>query len=170
MPLRAPAGPTREKIPKGNYDGRCVAVVDLGIQQGEYEGKPWRRHQLFLRFELEGGYRISTEQTLSFTKKANLRQWVSNWMYGGMMSDEEADEFEFDKLVGLPVKVGVGETTGGNHKIIALGQTTKEIEVESNLVFVEDGAFIRGAAEDLPPWVVEKIGGSDDEDEEQGFD
>ncbi len=53
MKMTSSAGSFQDPV-AGTYPGVCIGVIDLGTQEGEYDGKKTLKRQLMLRFELHG--------------------------------------------------------------------------------------------------------------------
>jgi hypothetical protein len=90
MRLTDTGGKEFEQAPIGNHVGRCIGMIDLGTQQGEYLGKTTHARKIVLRFELpnelisEGEFAgkpfvVSKFYTASLGEKANLRKDLQNW-------------------------------------------------------------------------------------------
>jgi hypothetical protein len=73
-----------EAAPIGNHVGRCIGLIDIGTQQGEYQGKTTHARKVVVRWELpnelisEGDWAgkpfvVSKFYTASLSEKANLR-------------------------------------------------------------------------------------------------
>lgn len=79
-----------EQPPAGTHVARCVKMIDIGTQRGEYQGKANSRRQVIIGFELplelltEGAaagkpFTVSRFYTASLSEKANLRKDLANW-------------------------------------------------------------------------------------------
>lgn len=99
----------------GTYSAVCYKIVDVGTQEKAYPGKPSKQaREVYIFWELESrmqdGRRFSvfSNYTLSTFKTSNLRKLLNNWM--GLnpttkingLTDEEADSFEMQRLLGAP--------------------------------------------------------------------
>ncbi len=95
----------------GTYVGRCVKVIDLGTQADNYNNEPKMRRKIFLGWELGGalmkegdfaGQPMVVGKKYSFSMYANsqLRKLIQSW-FGRIMTDEQADNFDFSKLLGI---------------------------------------------------------------------
>jgi len=154
MPLIAPKNDNKdfERCPTGLQPAVCVYVVDMGLQlnkggeskrkvrivfetnakisEGEYAGKP---------------FMLSTEFSFSMFKNSHLRMNIQNW-FGKNMTDEQADEFDLEKLIGKMCTLNVveNEYNGKTYtNIAAINPATKGVEV------VPSGV-------DLPKWIQER--------------
>ena len=98
-----------ESMPLGMHQAVCAFVEDIGIQEGSYLGKPIRRHQIVICWELaekmtKGDnlgkpFMISKFYTLSLNEKANLCKDLESWRGRGFTADEK-DGFDVEKLIG----------------------------------------------------------------------
>lgn len=140
MALIAPKGESKdfERCPTGLMPAVCVYVVDMGLQlnkggeskrkvrlvfetqatisEGEYEGKP---------------FMLSTEMTFSMFKSSLLRTTIHNW-FGKNMSDEAADAFDLEKLIGQQATLNVSENEANGRtytNIAAINPATKGVKL-----------------------------------------
>lgn len=79
-----------EQPPAGTHIARCIKMIDIGTQRGEYQGKANSKRQVIIGFELplelltEGDaagkpFTVSRFYTASLSEKANLRKDLANW-------------------------------------------------------------------------------------------
>lgn len=103
-------GGSFEQPPVGTHVARCVKVIDIGTQQGEYEGKANFRRQTIIGWELpnelmtEGEYKgkpfiVSRFYTASLGEKANLRKDLQNWR-GRDFTPQELAGFDPRNILG----------------------------------------------------------------------
>jgi hypothetical protein len=52
MKLTDNGGKEFEQPPIGNHVARCIGMIDLGTQQGDYQGKTTHARKIVLRWEL----------------------------------------------------------------------------------------------------------------------
>ena len=99
-----------EQPPVGTHIARCVRMIDIGTQRGEYQGKATSRRQIILAWELplelmsEGeaaGKPFLTSKffTASLNDKATLRHDLANWR-GRDFTPEELGGFDSKNLIG----------------------------------------------------------------------
>ena len=99
-----------EQPPVGTFTGRCIKIIDIGTQRGEYQGKATSRRQVIIGWELptelmtEGEYAgkpfyVSKFYTASLGEKANLRKDLENWR-GRAFNDQELGGFESKNILG----------------------------------------------------------------------
>lgn len=99
-----------EQPPVGTHVARCIKVIDIGTQRGDYQGKATSRRQCIIGWELsnelmaEGDYvgqpfTVSKFYTASLGEKANLRRDLENWR-GRSFTDQELGGFESKNIIG----------------------------------------------------------------------
>jgi len=93
-----------EQPPAGTHVARCIKIIDIGTQRGEYQGKATSKRQCIIGWELptelmtEGEYAgkpftVSKFYTASLGEKANLRKDLANWR-GREFTEQELAGFE----------------------------------------------------------------------------
>lgn len=108
-----------EQPPIGTHVARCVKMIDIGTQKGEYQGKPTSKRQVIIGWELptelmtEGEYAgkpfaVSKFYTQSLGEKANLRKDLANWR-GRDFTAEELAGFDAKGILGKPCMVSLTE-------------------------------------------------------------
>ena len=72
--------------PAGTHLARCIRIIDIGTQHGEYQGKPNVKHQIIMMWELPNEltderkpFVASKFYTASLGEKANLRHDLEAW-------------------------------------------------------------------------------------------
>lgn len=99
-----------EQPPIGTHVARCVKIVDIGTQKGEYKGEANIRRQCIIGWELpnelisEGDFAgkpftVSRFYTCSLSEKANLRKDLANWR-GRDFTEQELQGFESKNILG----------------------------------------------------------------------
>ena len=106
-----------EPIPAGTYVGRCVSVVDLGVQETPWGGK----EKVYLGFEVpdervewkdkdgnehEGPAFIGSRYTLSVNEKSILGQHLLSWR-GVPFTAEEREGFDLFTVLGAPCMISI---------------------------------------------------------------
>jgi hypothetical protein len=127
-----------EQTPSGSHLARCYALIDLGTQEVEWQGKKKLQRKVRLSFELpmarmEGRFKpemkgrpftVNTTQTMSLAEKANLRKYIEGWR-GKRFGPGEIDVFDPKKLIGQPCRLNLVESeTGGFTNIQAFAPAT----------------------------------------------
>jgi hypothetical protein len=98
-----------EQPPVGTYVARCVKIIDIGTQKGEYQGKATIKRQCIIGWELptelmtEGDYAgkpftVSKFYTASLSEKANLRKDLANWR-GRDFNEQELEGFDAKNIL-----------------------------------------------------------------------
>lgn len=112
------SGGNFEPAPAGNHIARCYSLIDIGMQHGEYQGKPTAREQIIIGWELpeeimphEDGqqgdpFTVSEFFTNTLSEKGKLRPILESWR-GRAFTDAELDGFDLTTIVGVPCMVNV---------------------------------------------------------------
>lgn len=108
-----------EQAPAGNHVARCIKIIDIGTQRGEYQGKPTVRNQVLVTWELsnelmEDGkpFTVSRFYTNSLSEKANLRADLESWR-GRSFSPEELVKFDLQSILGKACMLNVVQNDKG---------------------------------------------------------
>lgn len=105
-PKSASSNQNFELCPAGSHQLVCCDVVDIGIIDSKWNGTTKPQHKVRLRFQtglkMKDGkpYLVQRQFTWSMFKSAALRKFCEIWR-GLPFSDQEADEFDFDRLIGV---------------------------------------------------------------------
>jgi len=118
------------RIGEGTFPARIVQVIDLGRQNTEYKGEKSVKDRLFLTFELptetieiDGKTKprwLSGEFTKSTNEKAKFYKIL-------MAAYPDAEDFK--DLLGKPLLVEVGTTSGGKDKFMSAMPLPKGMSV-----------------------------------------
>lgn len=102
--------------PAGTHRARCCHVIDIGTQNGSWQGKPIQREEVIIRWELcdepvetDEGVRpmiISQRYTNSLNPKANLRHVLESWR-GKPFNADELKGFDLRKILGTACLLNV---------------------------------------------------------------
>lgn len=120
-----------DPIPEGTHVARIYQFIHLGTVPG-FEGRPQDKCRLTFElpnelhtFKEEEGPKprvISQSFTLSTSEKATLRK-VIEAAIGTALTEDEADTFDAEKLVGLPLLISIKHKTksdgGGKFAVIS---------------------------------------------------
>lgn len=123
------SGKEFEQPPVGTHAARCVKVIDIGTQQGEYQGKKTFKRQVIIGWELpnefmtEGDhagkpFTVSRFYTASLSEKANLRADLANWR-GRDFTKEELAGFDAKNILGTPCMLSL--TLNDKNKVRVTG-------------------------------------------------
>ncbi len=112
-----------EKAPVGAHVARCISVVDLGTQHGEYQGTAHVSKKVWIMWELpnekmEDGrpFGVSAFYTISLNEKANLRKDLESWR-GRAFTKEELEGFNLKNILDKPCMISVIHTEKGRSKV-----------------------------------------------------
>ena len=119
-----------EQPPTGSHAARCVAIIDLGTQKGEYQGELTTRRQAILRWELckelmttgdNAGkpFTVSKFYTASLNEKAALRKDLASWRTRDFTA-EELKGFDLANIIGKPCMLAVGLSEKGKAKVTSV--------------------------------------------------
>lgn len=104
--------------PAGTHIARCVSIIDIGMQHGEYQGKPTAREQCIVGFELPEEMMEATEDrdarpfmasefyTKSLNEKAKLRHHLESWR-GRAFTDDELAGFDLRNILDKPCQLTI---------------------------------------------------------------
>lgn len=123
--------------PAGTHVARCIKLIDLGTQRGEYQGKPTRRNQVLVSWELPGELiEIDGEEkpivtsrfyTNSLTEKANLRADLETWR-GRSFTEQELDRFDLETILGKPCLLNIVSKGDGKTKVASVAGLPKGMD------------------------------------------
>jgi len=116
-----------EQPPIGTHVARCIKLIDIGTQRGEYQGKATMKRQVIIGFELpnelmqEGEYAgkpftVSRFYTASLGEKANLRRDLANWR-GRDFTEEELRGFDSKNILGKACMLSLTPNDKGKTRI-----------------------------------------------------
>lgn len=121
MKFSSGGGGDFQPIPAGTYMAVCTQIVDLGLQPGSAQ-YPSPKHKIMVRFEIPSERIqidgkdlpaiISTRYTASMNEKAILRKHLESWR-GRKFTDQEAEDFDVEKLLGVSVMLSVVHSEKG---------------------------------------------------------
>jgi len=120
------------RVPPGVHVGRCVALIDLGTQEVEFQGEKKLQHKAVVRWEVLGEddagvpltvdiegrempMTVSKRYTMSLNSKSRLRADLAAWR-GRDFTPEELKEFDVSKLLGAYAMLNVQENKVENGK------------------------------------------------------
>jgi hypothetical protein len=114
------SGTTFKSAPAGTHVARCIRLIDIGTQHGEYQGKATVRKQIIVMWELpnetmdDGKHYIASKfYTASLSEKATLRKDLESWR-GRAFTDEELAGFDLKNILGKPCMLSIVAKEGGN--------------------------------------------------------
>ena len=168
MRIKDKAKPKLPAMEPGVYMGICMGVIDLGDQYSELFKKYSNKIQFVFEFptetvEVDGKQeprQLSKEFTISSSKKASLRTFLSSWN-GKNYSDDEFAEVELFDQLGKACMVNVVLSENGEYSNIeSVMPLIKGMPVpESHTAHIrwDMDAWDDEVFQKLPEWVQEKI-------------
>lgn len=151
-----------ESAPIGNHIGRCIGMIDVGTQQGEYQGKVTHARKVVIRWELptelisEGDFAgkpfvVSKFYTASLSEKANLRKDLVSWR-SREFTDEELRGFDAKNILDKPCMVNVTHNEKKKAKVAGITPIPKGMAAPGR---VNDLFFF--SLDDFKPELFEKL-------------
>lgn len=123
-----------KQAPTGNHVARCIRLIDLGTQHGEYQGQPNVRNQVLITWELcnepmEDGkpFIVSHFYTNSLNEKATMRAHLEAWR-GKQFTDEECKGFDLNNILGKPCMLTVIANDKGKSKVSAVASMPRGLK------------------------------------------
>ena len=122
MSIIAPKPQTKEYqiVPSGTHIATCYSMIHIGTIEEEYMGESKLNNKVRLSFEIPAEIidvdgvdmpmSIQKEYNLSMYEKSNLRKDLESWRGKGFTNDE-ADNFDITKLLGVPCMISVVHKT-----------------------------------------------------------
>lgn len=119
-----------EQPPTGTHVARCVKMIDIGTQRGEYQGQATSKRQVIIGFELpnelmtEGDaagkpFTVSRFYTASLSEKANLRKDLANWR-GRDFTQQELLGFDAKNILDKTCMVSLTPNEKGKVRITGI--------------------------------------------------
>lgn len=156
----------------------CVAIVDLGTQQGFFNGAPTSSRKIVLTFEIPGEkavfkaengaqpFTVSAEYTFSLDSKANFRKAMDSWI-GQPVT--ELDSEKLTKLLKKPAMIQVVHNTAKDgikyaniaNKGVSIFKRPADVafpkETHNTPVFFDLDNFSWESFDLAPKWLQDKI-------------
>lgn len=149
-------------VPEGPHPAILYSLIDMGTQQGTYQGKPANpKRKIAMRFELHGEdtklddgrpMSIGKTFTLSSSAKGNLRPFMEGWR-GKSFTDDEFEAFDLQNMLCKPAIVTIVED--GEYRVIngisrLIAGMTPPVMVNSAIYLsLEPGEFDEGVFNSL---------------------
>lgn len=132
-----------EQAPIGTHVARCIKIIDIGTQKGEYQGKVNIRRQCIIGWELpnelmtEGDFAgkpftVSRFYTASLGEKANLRKDLENWR-GRQFTEQELMGFDSKNILGKPCMLSVIHNDKGKARVAGVMAVVKGMEIPAQV-------------------------------------
>lgn len=114
MPIIATGSESKQyaPCPSGTHQAVCVDVIDLGIVEGSYQGKPNKRHKINIAWQVsetrEDGklFVVYKRYTLSLSDKATLRHDLESWR-GRPFTEQELRGFDVETVIGANCLINI---------------------------------------------------------------
>ena len=183
-----------EQPPVGTYPARCIKIIDLGTQKGEYQGKANFKRQVIIGWELptelmaEGDYIgkpfvVSKFYTASLNEKATLRKDLQNWR-GREFSPAELGGFDSKNILGKACMLSLTANDKGKTRVTGVMALPKGMAIPAQInesvyfsldefdrqVFEAISKGIKAMIEVSPEYQHILRKGNTPEDETDGFD
>jgi hypothetical protein len=137
------AGKEYEQPPEGTTLGRCIRIIDIGTQHGEWQGKPTSRRQCIIVWELPNdlmadgdfaGYPFTVSEfyTQSIGPKASLGKMLVSWR-GKEFTKEELDAFNPRAILDKPCTLSLYRNDKGRTKIGSVSPVMRGTQVPSRV-------------------------------------
>jgi hypothetical protein len=131
------------QAPVGTTIARCVKVIDIGTQKGEYQGQTTIKRQCIIGWELpnvlmgEGDHAgqpfvISKFYTASLSEKANLRKDLQLWR-GKEFTSDELKGFDSANILGKTCMLSVIHNDKGKARVGGVMACPKGIEIPAQV-------------------------------------
>lgn len=128
-----------EQPPVGTHIARCIKIIDIGTQKGEYQGKATSKRQVIVGWELptelmtEGEhagkpFNVSKFYTASLGEKANLRKDLENWR-GRAFTDAELAGFDSANILGKPCMLSLTTNDKGKVRVTGVMAAPKGMDI-----------------------------------------
>lgn len=132
-PATGSGGRDFEPLSAGLHYARCFALVDLGLQNEEYQGKSKQTHKIAFGFEFPDekvtfereGKEITAPKilwtmpyTYSLGTKARLRKLIESWTGKTITPDQETTA-DLTKLIGRPAQISIIHKSAADGKVYA---------------------------------------------------
>lgn len=165
-PWRLKATPPSESVevpPADQHPAVCVALIDLGTHQDEYQdsGKKFHVRRVLIVWELTACRKAGTktanhvvckDYNLFFGPTSALRKLVEGWRGAGF---KEGDDFDISKLLGQKCLINLthGKSARGSAyaKLASVGKLPKGLECPEPQH--KPVAWVVGSEEPLPAWL-----------------
>lgn len=164
MQWKDSGGSDYEQPPVGTHIARCVKIIDIGTQKGEFQGKATSKRQVIIGWELpnelmtEGDYAgkpftVSKFYTASLSEKANLRKDLANWR-GRDFTDQELTGFDAKNILGKTCMLSLTTNDKGKVRVTGVMAAPKNTTVPPQ---VNESVYFSLESNEFDPGVYEKL-------------
>jgi len=146
-----------EVAPAGTHAAVCVAVIELGLQEEEYQGEKKKQQKVMIVFQLVDEQSktgkpicVGRDFTASLAAKANLSKFLTGWRGKPFVEDEE---FDMTKLVGRCCLVSIShkKSADGSKTYAKLDSVAQPMKGQTINKPTVDTFFWEIDGESLPP-------------------
>lgn len=140
MIIGSTGGKALPNHPEGTFVMRCVRIIDLGTQQGEYQGKPKVARKVRLVFESselmpdDAGddfagkpFLVNQTFTASLSEKATLSKFLEAWR-GQKFTDAQRKGFDISTLLNAPALCTIVHTVKGDKTYVNIQSAAKLVK------------------------------------------
>jgi hypothetical protein len=136
-------GTNFEQPPAGAHVARCIRIIDIGTQKGEYQGQPTFKHQFIMGWELSNElmtsgdsagkpFTVSKFYTASLNEKAALRKDLASWRTRDF-TEEELKGFDVQSVLGKACMLSITLNDKGKAKVSAVMALPKGTQVPAQV-------------------------------------
>jgi hypothetical protein len=114
----------------GTYAAICYKIIDIGTQEGEYQGQKTSRRQLIVGWELNElmsdgkPFVMSKFYTASLSEKSTIRKDLAGWR-GRDFTPEELLGFDVKNIMGKPCMLSVITNDKGKIRVGSVSKMPK---------------------------------------------
>ena len=165
-------------VPEGTHQAQCNMVVDLGLQETNFQGKIANKRQCYIRWELpterieytdrksgevvSGPMLIGKLYTLSLHEKATLRHDLEGWRGKAFTPTELTAGVDLFKLAGQPCQITVVHVIRNDRTFANVTSVVGWPKGLKKPKATETGLLLYSRDEpehllDLPQWLRDKI-------------
>jgi len=168
MKISDKGGSDFQTVDAGMYVARCYKLIDLGTQEGEYQGKPNFKREIVIGWEfteekMDDGQPFTTSAfyTASLGDKANLRKFLAGWR-GRDFTPEELACFELKTILGQPCMLNMAANKKGKVVPVSAAPMMKGmmcgIQINETQYFsLDEDEFSMAEYEKLGAWFKDKV-------------
>ena len=172
MSITIPKSTPPVQLEAGTYPARCYSMVHIGTIEYEWNGQRNKANKVRITFEFptetnvfkEGDeakpFVISQEYTLSFGKQSKFRPQLEAWR-GKPFTEEEMDNFDLTKLIGVPAMVTVIQNDKGYSEIAQITKMPKGMvcpdQVNKSVILDYNDNWNQEVFNDLPDFIKTKM-------------
>jgi len=148
-------------VEPGTYVARCYKLIDLGTQEGSFEGKPVFKRELVIGWEfptelMDDGKPYVTSQfyTLSLSDKSKLRPLLVSWR-GRDFTPEELAGFQMKNILGAPCQLSMVANKKGKSVVSSASALMKGLKCPEQM---NESVFLSLEAEEFNQTTLDSLG------------